>query len=89
MTTGTIQLRGTRTKLVVLSVAIVVLGSFFGFGVARGYGGGSDQTIILNVPNSWTIVSPSTKLSAFDYTSDDISSILTYNAGTKFFQVPS
>jgi len=63
-------------------------GDFFGIKTAFGYGGGS-ETIVLNTPNAWATISPSKKLSAFDYNVADISSILTYNASTQLFEIPS
>ena len=88
-------------KKILLCVPVVTLlaaimlfgqgnGDFFGVKTAFGYGaGGPDKTIALNTPNGWTVVSPSTMLSDFDYTSADISSILTYDANAKAFIVPS
>ena len=63
-------------------------GDFFGIKTAFGYGGGS-ATVNLNTPLAWATISPSTKLSAFNYTGADITSILAYNATTKLFYTPS
>jgi hypothetical protein len=78
----------------IVAIAAIMLfgqgqGDFFGIKTAFGYGGGSSKTVVLNAPNSWAVISPSTKLSAFNYTSADITSILAYNAATKRFEVPS
>ena len=78
---------------VIVAFAAIIMfgqgsGDFFGIKTAFGYGGGG-ETIVLNTPNAWATISPSKKLSAFNYTTADISSILTYNATTKLFEVPS
>jgi hypothetical protein len=70
-----------------LVLAVVFALSSIGFGVAFGYGG-EGETIVLNTPNAWATISPSKKLSAFNYTAD-ISSILTYNASNRAFEIPS
>jgi len=79
---------------VIMAFAAIVMfsqakGDFFGIQTAFGYGGGGGKTIVLNAPNAWAVISPSTKLSAFIYTAADVSSILTYNAAIKLFVVPS
>jgi len=79
--------------LIVAIAAIMMFGNgqgdFFGIKTAFGYGGGGSKTIVLTAPNSWAVISPSTKLSAFNYTSADITSILAYNTSTKLFEVPA
>jgi hypothetical protein len=78
-----------KNKILVVLVVVFALSSV-GFGVAFGYGGGGGggETIVLNTPNAWAVISPSKMLSAFNYTAD-ISSILTYNASNRAFEVPS
>ncbi|MBU4348039.1 hypothetical protein KJ671_00845 [Patescibacteria group bacterium] len=75
---------------VVVALAVMLIASGVGFSSAFGYGGsGNGETLRLRIANSWTIMSPSTKLSAFNYNSADISSILTYNASNGAFEVAS
>jgi len=75
-------------SFIIITVAILS-GGFFGVEMVKAAYGGGSATIVLNTPNAWATISPSTKLSAFDYNVADISSILTYNATTKLFVVPS
>jgi len=70
---------------VIMMVSIIM--AFSIKSVEAAYGG--NETITLNAPLSWATLSPSTKLSAFNYTAADISSMLIYDAAAGAFEVPA
>jgi len=68
-------------------LAIMFVMADVAFGSVYSYGG--SESITLTTANEWAVISAPTKLSAFNYTGADISSILTYNASTGSFVIPS
>ena len=63
-------------------LAIMFVMADVAFGSVYSYGGSESITL---TTAEWTVISPPTKLSDFNYTSTDITSILAYNASTGEF----